>query len=764
MNLKETIKHFAYQELSVDLVGFGNIERCREAPLMMSPQGLMPDARTVLVMALRHPDSCVELGGEDHPQDIGPYSVQYLMNSCLDFASYRMATFLEKQGYAAIPIASSNIWRYNQYKNLKAIFAPDISHIYMAVVAGLADMGYSGLALTPEFGARNRFVTVVTNALVDPDPLLPPGSVCDKCLLCRKHCPTRALVDEIDGDKVLKIDNFEYRFANKNLWRCAWGEHFDLDVDLPIPDMVTEKIIKENVLQHGLRGGEMGQCLKFCLPQKLRSWNREYSKSPVRKSAVMVDEDIEPRGMIDQIIARLYGKGAGQVIVHSAAELAALGVALEQQLPGAESAITITVEEEKIPGGGQNNVAEEIFQTGTGLLVDSMCYDLTRDLENLGFRSVMTMLRSERENVTGQILQAHSLPNRQRRLYANTVITRKRLVSRPLQTETDKARTDSGKNSSELTLHLRDYLKDAGADLVGVAPVSRFTEIAQGIRPVFDNQAILAARDCSHRFKPWQPEIKREQIPLRLPEDWLPGAKSVVVFALRYHREVLRQAIRPPAEAVGPYAFLTYVTRWRGAMIAGLFLRHLQDLGYQGAITMDLMNTGSCTANPRNLQEDLCSNRFAAIAAGLGEPLVNGHVASAEFGIRQRFVAVVTDADLVPSAIKSGAEIKHRCEECNKPCIATCPTRAIGADEIRFSCEGKRFSFNSIDRALCDWSKRYALKGDCGFKYLGSQVDIDPGQNIDEEKLTQSLMQLDPIKKYRPAVAEPCVVNCPYAV
>lgn len=128
-----------------------------------------------------------------------------------------------------MPIVSSNIWRYNAYKDLTAIFAPDVSHIYMAVVAGLADMGYNGLALTPEYGARNRFITVLTNAVIEPDPLIPPGTVCDGCMLCRKHCPAQALSKEIDGEKVLQIGEYGYRFPNKNLWRCSWGEHFDLD-------------------------------------------------------------------------------------------------------------------------------------------------------------------------------------------------------------------------------------------------------------------------------------------------------------------------------------------------------------------------------------------------------------------------------------------------------------------------------------------------------------------------------------------------------
>jgi hypothetical protein len=75
MSLKEQVKNYAY-ELGADLIGFGGIDRCRHAPPMMSPQGLYPDAKTVIVMGIHHPDACVELGGDKHPQDMGPYSVQ----------------------------------------------------------------------------------------------------------------------------------------------------------------------------------------------------------------------------------------------------------------------------------------------------------------------------------------------------------------------------------------------------------------------------------------------------------------------------------------------------------------------------------------------------------------------------------------------------------------------------------------------------------------------------------------------------------------
>jgi epoxyqueuosine reductase QueG len=768
MNLKEKLKQHAY-ELGADLVGFGNIERCRHAPLMMSPQGLMPGAKTVLVMALHHPDACIELGGEKHPQEIGPYSVQYLMNSRLDEMSYRMGTFLEKQGYGAIPIASSNIWRYNSYKDLDAIFAPDVSNIYMPVVAGLADMGYNGLALTPEFGARNRFVTVVTDAVVEPDPLIPPGTVCDHCMLCRKHCPSLALSKEIKGEKVLHIEDYEYRFADKNLWRCAWGEHFDLDLDLKIPETVTEEVIVEQVKEHGFRSGEMGQCLKFCVPKPLRHWDREYSRTPMRKYAVTLDEAHEGRDMVDRLLARVHGRGAEHVLVRTAEELAAAGIDLNAHLPGARAAVTVIVTLPASPGGEQDARSEDLLRFGLGYQVDSICYDLTREFEDLGFRSVMTIMRSgshpddmSGENLTGGMLRL--LPGLKGKSFvANTVVTRKVVASRTPELVVPPARLDRSRRTASLASELAELARSLGADLVGVAPASRLDEIAGQIRPHFDGQRILVASDHSTRFKRWEPEVVEEKRRVLRPEDHLPGARSVLVFALRLPGEVLRQATRPPAEAVGPYAFQTYVTQWRGAVIGGRLVKCLEDFGARAALTMDLMNTGSLTANPRGPKEDLFSNRFAAVAAGLGTLTTSGHVATPEFGIRQRFVAIVTDADLAPSPMTVAGEMTRRCDACAKPCITKCPARAITAEEIRIDCAGQSFRFNRIDNLLCDWSKRYVLLGASGFQFLGSKVDVDPAGAVTAEKLADALRQHDPIKKYRPVVAEPCVIECPYA-
>ncbi len=762
--MKEAIKKHAY-ELGADLVGFGNIDRCAHAPLMMSPQGLYPGAKTVIVMAVHHPDACIELGGETHPQEIGPYSIQYLMNARLDEMSYRLATFIERQGYGAVPIVSSNIWRYNEYKDLKAVFAPDVSHIYMAVVAGLADLGFNGLALTPEYGARNRFITVITDAVIEPDPLIPPGSVCDRCMLCRKHCPTQALAKEIHGDKVLKIGEYEYRFPDKNLWRCAWGEHFDLDLDLHIPEVVTEQVILDNVKEHGIRSGEMGQCLKFCVPKPIRTFDRAYSKTPMRRYPGTPVQAGDHRAIVDRLLTPLLVGGADLAVVNTTEALRAAGIDLDRLLPGAQSAITVAVTS---PAATADSVAFGGTGIGAGYQVDSLCYDLTRALEALGHRSLMTVERSgshpdpvKDNNPTGSIVAG--LPDlKHHKVIANTVITRMAIPAQRRDSAGPVPRLDYGNATSDLAGQLGELARSLGADLAGVASAGRLDELATQLRPVFDGEEILDAGDKSTRFTPWDPVVTARKRAVKTAADWLPGAKSVLVFGLRYHKEVLHWATRPPAEAVGPYAFQTYVTHWLGSVIGYRLIRRLENLGYRAALTMDLTGTDSVTANPRGPQPDLFSNRFAGLAAGLGQLTVSGHLATPQFGIRQRLIAIVTDAPLVASPLP-GADVERRCTGCAQPCISSCPSQAISRKTLTLTCEGREYSFNRIDARRCDWVKRYTLMGESGFKYLGSKLDVPAPAEITAKALADALRQHDPIKKYRPVVAEPCVINCPLA-
>jgi epoxyqueuosine reductase QueG len=274
---------------------------------------------------------------------------------------------------------------------------------------------------------------------------------------------------------------------------------------------------------------------------------------------------------------------------------------------------------------------------------------------------------------------------------------------------------------------------------------------------------VFDVADRSHRFKPWEPVVTERRRHVKSAGDWLPGATSVLVFGLRLHDEVLGRALQPPAESVGPYAFQTYVTNWLGSVIGYRLVRQLNELGYNAVLTNDVTGTESFTASPRGPQPDLFSNRFAGIAAGLGYLTVSGHLATPEFGLRQRCLAIVTDAPLTPSSLRDPRAGGNRCEACAAPCVSSCPSQAITAQRIDITCEGRHFAFNRIDARRCDWVKRYALMGESGFKYLGSPLDVAPPATITADALADAVRGHDPIKKYRPVVAEPCVIHCPLA-
>jgi len=238
----------------------------------------------------------------------------------------------------------------------------------------------------------------------------------------------------------------------------------------------------------------------------------------------------------------------------------------------------------------------------------------------------------------------------------------------------------------------------------------------------------------------------------------------VIVFGLRFHREVVKQATQPPAEAVGPYAFQTYITNQLGASVGVRLMQTLHSLGYQAVMSGDLFHTASYAANTRGLQHDLFANRFAALGAGLGYLTTSGHLGTPQFGVCQRFVAIVTDAPLQASPLYRPTAEEDLCASCPQPCRTTCPMGAIQQKQLRIVCEGMEYRFNAIDSRRCDWSKRYALVEDSGFKYLGSPTDVQPPEAIIPAALAEALRQHDPIKRRLPAVAEPCVINCPLAL
>jgi len=89
-----------------------------------------------------------------------------------------------------------------------------------AFCAGLGQIGYSKMFLSPELGPRQRLAAIVTDAPLEPDPLF-EGELCDKCMACINACSVQAM----PKDKVVKIKvaGRDVEWADIDMGKCSVG-------------------------------------------------------------------------------------------------------------------------------------------------------------------------------------------------------------------------------------------------------------------------------------------------------------------------------------------------------------------------------------------------------------------------------------------------------------------------------------------------------------------------------------------------------------
>lgn len=194
--LKERIIRFCRQR-GADLVGFAPVTRWDEAgevPPEYRPQAVWLPAGTVIVIGMEMPLPVVETTPSVLHKEL--YGT---VNRQLDNLAVLLVRYLNGLGHASF------FFSRDGYSSLSALrekpFAA-FSHVMAAKYAGLGTIGLSHCLLTPEFGPRVRFVSVLTEAILPPDAMI-EEDLCIKCGLCATCCPKKALKtrkDQIIGD------------------------------------------------------------------------------------------------------------------------------------------------------------------------------------------------------------------------------------------------------------------------------------------------------------------------------------------------------------------------------------------------------------------------------------------------------------------------------------------------------------------------------------------------------------------------------------
>ncbi|MCF6266029.1 MAG: hypothetical protein L3J57_05725 [Desulfuromusa sp.] len=175
----KTVKDFAISA-GADLVGVADLELLRE--LETTPEDLLHGYQYGVSLAVKLPSEVFEqLDGGPTPL----YAQVYVnANLLLDQIALRLCSYVESNGYAALPIPASQVLDMERFT----------SHLSAKAVANAAGLGWQGkslLIVTPEYGPRIRFVTVLTDMPLVVDQLL--ENKCADCCLCAEACPAAAI-------------------------------------------------------------------------------------------------------------------------------------------------------------------------------------------------------------------------------------------------------------------------------------------------------------------------------------------------------------------------------------------------------------------------------------------------------------------------------------------------------------------------------------------------------------------------------------------
>ncbi len=200
MNFTEELKKRA-ESLSFDLVGVAGplCAELQRAPEGHKPQDYLPNVKSVIALGTRIIDSILQTTPS------GIYSKHYdTVNEVLNSGAYQLVKWLEDKGYRSMTFPETDSYGilWEQYNAGYETFVPCFNHMAAAVAAGLGKMGVCGVVLSPDYGSRQRWISIITEAPLPPTKEM-KKEIClgkqtsNSCGKCVDACPVGAV--NLDG-------------------------------------------------------------------------------------------------------------------------------------------------------------------------------------------------------------------------------------------------------------------------------------------------------------------------------------------------------------------------------------------------------------------------------------------------------------------------------------------------------------------------------------------------------------------------------------
>lgn len=245
IEFKEDLKKHA-KSIGVDLIGFSSEKRYKDAKTGENPFEIFPEGKTVILLGKRITRGT--LRGIEEGTNFADYSFfgsSWLDDNANSLMCYELTRYLEDRGYEAVPIypnptESKGMGVSVDEEKTAPNVAPDFA--YAVVASGLGEIGYCGEILTPEFGPRQRWQMIITDAEIEEDPIL-EDSICTHCEKCAKVCPLSAITSsriiEICG-KQMKTGVIDYNLCKK----CKNGAYPNRLMNGAKPDRIAALCVR----------------------------------------------------------------------------------------------------------------------------------------------------------------------------------------------------------------------------------------------------------------------------------------------------------------------------------------------------------------------------------------------------------------------------------------------------------------------------------------------------------------------------------------
>jgi epoxyqueuosine reductase len=268
-SLTEHVKRVAL-DAGADLVGIASIDRFDNAPDDLDPRGIFSKTQSVIALGCRMVRGALKTIEEgNYWQAYNCDSYQYLNEILAPHMLRKIVLFLEDHGWTSVPI--HNPFCVNQGRPVRPGGTSPDGHMSLRVVgcaAGLGELGLSKLFLTPQFGPRQRMFAVLTDAVLEPDPLL-ARSVCDECGECARACPADAI--PLERNVEFKIGSRVFGHGALDCEKCmhihiGWDPKYSPFVDKdssPENPPSYYKFLDHRFRHHTICGGR--GCIRKCM-------------------------------------------------------------------------------------------------------------------------------------------------------------------------------------------------------------------------------------------------------------------------------------------------------------------------------------------------------------------------------------------------------------------------------------------------------------------------------------------------------------------